>query len=89
MITAQRLDDILSQIKQRLIKGERVVQLGGFTSISAKSYLLGQLMKAVKRQFVVVTASNSQLGEWVSDLNFWSTVGDGDMRVVSVPSFEG
>lgn len=88
MITAQRLDDILSQIKQRLIKGERVVQLGGLTSISAKSYLLGQLMKAVKRQFVVVTASNSQLGEWVSDLNFWSTVGDGDMRVVSVPSFE-
>ncbi|HRH45922.1 MAG TPA: hypothetical protein PKY82_30040, partial [Pyrinomonadaceae bacterium] len=92
----------ISQIRDELRRGTRVISLSGLTSISAKSYVLSSLQKEIGKTFVVITDSNRELETWENDLEFWNekwkaeneklentaNLGDRHSSLVTLPSFE-
>ncbi|MBX3288541.1 MAG: transcription-repair coupling factor [Acidobacteria bacterium] len=82
------LKNFISEVTGRLNGGSRVIQLGGLTSVSAKSFVLSHLSVVTGRRFAVITGNNASLGEWVSDLRSWNEINEHGRRVVGLPSFE-
>ncbi len=67
METTSEIENLTNLIK----KGTRIISLSGLTSISAKSYVLTQLQKELKKTFVVVTDSNNELETFDNDIDFF------------------
>lgn len=92
----------ISQIRDELRRGTRVISLSGLTSISAKSFVLSNLQKEIGKTFVLITDSNRELETWENDLEFWnekwktengklennSSPDDRPSSLVTLPSFE-
>jgi transcription-repair coupling factor (superfamily II helicase) len=71
-------------IRKAVESGSRVISIDGLTSISAKSFVLTQLV--LERPVVIVTDSNASVDRWDCDLQFWNR--DSAKQIVSLPSFE-
>ncbi|HMT08197.1 MAG TPA: transcription-repair coupling factor [Pyrinomonadaceae bacterium] len=74
----------IEHLKQLINAGSRIVSLDGLTSTSAKAHVLAKLRESTGKQFAIVTASNSDLENWLTDLGFFA----GDTTTTVIPSFE-
>ncbi len=83
MATATIPNSELDRLAKELERRTRVISIAGLTSVSAKAFILAELIKISGRKFAVVTDSNSSLDEWESNLGFWSQA-----STVALPSFE-
>ena len=83
MATATVPNSELERFAKELERGTRVISIAGLTSVSAKAFILAELIKISGKKFAVVTDSNSSLDEWESNLGFWSKA-----TTVALPSFE-
>ena len=78
----------ISILAKAVETGDRVISLGGLTSIAAKAYVLAQVHEATGKNFVVVTQTNEDLDSWDCDLEFWTKDSNGCAEIVALPSFE-
>jgi transcription-repair coupling factor (superfamily II helicase) len=79
----------IEKLVAEIDRGERLISIGGLTSVSSKAYVLAQLRLATGRNFAVVTQTNEELESWSCDLEFWMTEsGEPESAVITLPSFE-
>ena len=83
MATATVPNSELDRLAKELERGTRVISIAGLTSVSAKAFILTELIKISGKKFAVVTDSNSSLDAWEANLGFWSKA-----ATVVLPSFE-
>ena len=78
------------RLREEILRGSRVISLGGLTSIASKAFVLSRLRLETKKTFVVVADSNKALETWECDLEFWqsSTSGTHSLPLLTLPSFE-
>jgi transcription-repair coupling factor (superfamily II helicase) len=77
----QRLEDTIR-------KGERVISIGGLTSVASKAFVLSRLRTQTAKRFAVVTVSNEDADNWRSDLDFFSQQANDDARIALLPAFD-
>jgi len=78
--------DEFEKLKSEIEKGSRVISLSGLTSVAAKACLLTRLQVDTGKAFAVVTESNSEVENWISDLGFF--VANRNSTIIGLPSFE-
>lgn len=85
----------LARLQNEIERGARLISLSGLTSIAAKAFVLSQVQARSKKKFVVVTDTNRELGNWETDLRFWSALRKNGRApegphasILSLPSFE-
>jgi transcription-repair coupling factor (superfamily II helicase) len=89
MSPTNEIQNELLHLQNELKRGVSVISLSGLTSISAKSYVLAQLQRDVKKTFIVVTDSNNELEVFENDLEFWqSQTANVKSQILILPSFE-
>ncbi len=84
MNPSREINNELSEIKDAIKRGNRIINLSGLTSIAAKSYILSELQRQSEKTFVIITSTNKELENWECDLDFF---GD-DSSILTLPSFE-
>ncbi len=83
MATASVPNSELERLAKELERGARVISIAGLTSVSAKAFVLAEMIKTSGKKFAVVTDSNSALDAWEANLGFWSRA-----ATIALPSFE-
>lgn len=94
----------LKRLADEIKRGNRVISLGGLTSIASKAFVLSRLKRETPKTFVIVTDSNKEAESFECDLSFWDaeTQRHGDTaktesprlrvpvspRLLTLPSFE-
>ncbi|MEO7660679.1 MAG: DEAD/DEAH box helicase, partial [Pyrinomonadaceae bacterium] len=88
---AESLEKLIKEISG----GTRVISLSGLTSVAAKAYLLNKLRAETGKTFAVITESNREVENWISDLNFFEKENEegarpvtGGADIIGLPSFD-
>ncbi|MGD9587508.1 MAG: transcription-repair coupling factor [Pyrinomonadaceae bacterium] len=80
---------MFKDLRKRIEKGERVLNVGGLTSISAKAYTIARLRAETGKRIALVTSSNADLESWTADISFFgSQFSVPPPHVINLPSFE-
>ncbi len=89
MATATVPNSELERLAKELERGTRVISIAGLTSVSAKAFVLAELIKISGKKFAVVADSNADLETWQSGLEFFqSQIENPKSKIVTLPSFE-
>jgi transcription-repair coupling factor (superfamily II helicase) len=89
MATATVPNSELERFAKELERGTRVISIAGLTSVSAKAFVLTELIKISGKKFAVVADSNADLETWQSGLEFFqSQIENPKSKIVTLPSFE-
>jgi transcription-repair coupling factor (superfamily II helicase) len=94
MASPSTAEQAVKRIADEIHRGKRVLALSGLTSVAAKAYFLSDLRRVTEKNFVIVTASNTDLDAFECDLKFWNSKMRPDVRtdsapmIMALPSFE-
>ncbi len=89
-----------ARLHDEVKRGTRIISLSGLTSIASKAFILSELQKQTRKNFVIVADTNTELETWECDLEFWSresrvesrekesSLSTLDSRLLTLPSFE-
>jgi len=77
----------LKRLADEIKRGQRIISLGGLTSIASKAFVLSHLKRETPKTFVIVTDSNKETESFECDLSFWDaeTQRHGDTAKVETP----
>ncbi len=82
------MESAFDQLKREVVRGARVVNISGLTSISAKSYVISRLFAETGKRFAVLADTNNELDVWASDLGFFFSQNALQPSISVLPSFE-
>jgi transcription-repair coupling factor (superfamily II helicase) len=83
------MESVFEQLKREVARGERVVNVSGLTSISAKAYVVSRLVAETGKRFALVADTNTELELWANDIAFFlDQNAAGEAAMTTLPSFE-
>jgi len=80
---------MFQDLKAKISKGDRLLTVGGLTSVSAKAYTIERLRAETGKRIALITSSNADLESWMADIAFFGAqFGGTPPNVFAIPSFE-
>ena len=78
-----------NRLRDEIKRGTRIISLSGLTSVAAKAYILSELQTQIKKPFLIVADTNTELETWECDLDFFqSQIANRKSQILNLPSFE-